>query len=434
MMHPNRHILLATLTACWIAATVAAPQAAADDTLESVWAASMDNQPLYLAGQLRMEAEQAELQALRRTALPELQLEAGGDYGQRVRPGEERDRGVAGRGEIIARVNWSLIESGRSSRERAIELARAGAVSQQAARDLAFRSEVARLYVRSAADAERVSIMHAAEPGFQSLTDSLRRRIAEGVAPSELKLRAAEAESRRQTQLNDAVDAKRAGRTALALLTNRDAVSPLLLQVQPPTPAAAGDWDSNPLLAELEREAERQRAEAEQLQRAELWRLDLISQTGPYFSGALDDGRQQEYFAGLRFTWTPDLAGVNRARSTAGMRRAQATEAERASLGDELRRRSVNLEEQLHWVDDRQAERARLLERVQDRERAESLRWREGLGDWSNVYEARENLLQVRLDELQWRLDTAMDLIEYAEVNNRLDDLPAWLGQPETSP
>ncbi len=434
MTCPKRHILLATLTACCIHAALAAPEPSAADSLASVWADSVDRQPLYMAGQLQVEAEQAELQAVRRSALPALEVEAGGDYGQRVRPGEERDRGLAARGEIIARVNWRLIESGRNSRERAIELAQAGALSRQAAHDLTFRAEVARLYVTAAADAERAEILASAETDFQTLNESLRRRTAEGVAPTRLQLRAEEDEARRESHLNEARDAKAAGQIALALLTDRDHVHPHRLQVHSPQPAGVIDWQDNPLLAELDQEARRQQAQAEQLRRTDLWHLDLSTQTGPYFSGALDDGRKQEYFAGLRFTWRPDVAGVNRARATAEQRRAEATEAERASLSDELQRRAANLEEHLQWLDDRHAERTGLLERVQHRERAERLRWREGLGDWSDFYAARQNLLETRLEELQWRRDTAMQLIEYAEVTNRLDDLSAWLGQADSAP
>ncbi len=439
MLHPIRRLWLCLVAACWAPALLAESDDATH-SLASVWNWSIDNQPLYLAGQLLVEAEEDELTALRRSTLPELQVEAGGDYGQRVSPGEERARGVTSRGEIVARVNWTLVDSGRTSSQRALERARAEAISQQQARDLSFRAEVARMYVSAAAHAERAAILHSADQDFNALTNALRRRSAEGVAPTDELIRAEQAASRRAVEQRETDDADRSSRIKLALLADQADVRPKWLELRAPAvrdPHPNADHSAepaSPLLTSLEQAAERQRADAEHLRRADQWRLDLTGQTGPYFSGALDDGRKTEYFAGLRLTWTPDLAGVNRSRSSAQLRRAESLEAERASLAQEFEREARQLQEQLRQLEARRQAQARLLERTADRERTESLRWREGVGDWSSLYSAREDLLNARLEELDWRLETALQLIDYAETTNRLDELPVWLGQQETTP
>ncbi len=430
----HRHLLIPMIFLLPVSLSASPEPLSQADSLVSVWAASRDNQPLYLAGRLQAEADQAELQAHRRSKLPELRLEAGGDYGQRARPGEERDQGLAGRGEILAQVNWSLLESGRDSRERALALAGKGTLSRQAAQDLVFRADVARHYVEAAIKQERLAVLTTAEPGFQALANALERRVSEGVEPAGRRARIEQAEARRAATIQEAEDAAGAGGAKLALLTGRAEVTPMPPKLSAPETKPEIDWIDSPQLAVLDWQVEQQRAEAETLSRTDRWSLDFVGQAGPYFSNAFDGALEQEYFAGLRFSFSPDWAGVNRARANAEYRRARATEAERASLHDDLQRRSAELADLLHLLDDRRIGREEVLAKARASEHAEKVRWREGVGDWSALYSAREDWVAAQLDELEWRLEMALKLIEYAEISNRLEELPAWLGQEGSAP
>ncbi len=400
---------------------------AAGDSLASVWESSMRAQPRYAANELRIEAEDAERRALRRDRYPSVEIEGGGDFGQRVRPGEERDEGLAGRGEILARVNWSLLESGRSARQRAVEFRRSGLAAADAAFDLAFRGEVARAYIGASVASERRQLLLAAEPAFEKLAAVVRMRVREGVESTVALDQIEESAAARAARLRAEADAAEGKKLMLALLADRETVQPL--RIDPRPPRAAVSVETSPALAALRHEAGERLAEAEALERTDRWRLDAVGQAGPYFSRAFDRTTEHEYFGGLRFVWSPDLAGARSSRALAERRRARALEADEAGLRRDLSMRVREIDATLGDADARTTDWRAAVERAAAAERTARLRWEHGAGSWSDWWEKRERLLEAKLDELDWRRQTAEMLVEYAEASGRIDDLPAWIGQ-----
>lgn len=394
-------------------------------SLVFVWEASMRAQPRYEAGGLRIEAEDAEALALRRERLPEVSVEAGGDYGRRVRPGEERDQGVAGRGEILARVNWSLFESDRSARRRAIELRREGLVAADVAFDHAFRSEVARTYVHASIAAERRDLLVAGAEPVKRLADAVARRVTEGVDTAAARHRTADTLAAWKLRLREALDDAEAELLKLSLLADVDNVLPR--RIEPIPPDIAATVDGNPAVAALRLGADERRAEAEALRRRDLWRLDAVGQAGPYFSRAFDVTAQQEYFGGLRFVWSPDMAGVRESRALAERRRARALEAEEAGLRHDLAVRVRETEKILSGAHRQAMDWRAALVRAEATERTARLRWEQGAGPWTEWLDALEHLTDVMMGELEWRARTALLLVDYAEAAGYIDSLPAWI-------
>ncbi|MCC5807000.1 MAG: TolC family protein [Opitutales bacterium] len=399
-------------------------------SLDQAWSASVSAQPRYVAGILRLEAEEFEARALARERWPDLSLEAGGDYGQRARPGEERDQGISARGEILARVNWNLFESGRAARERAVALRREGVRESNAAFDHAFRAEVARTYVSASLALERREHLLAARREFLEIAEVARRRMREGVEPGAAREHLEQAEAAWAARWREADTAAETARLQLALLADRTEVQPLPIRLSSVPEASPGD-SPPPALAALRLQAGERRAQAEAVASGNRWRLDAIGQAGPYFSRAFDGRTEEEYYAGLRFSWSPDASGVQRARALAETRRARALEAEEAALKRDLARRDEEVRGLFRDLSSQAEEWDEAVKGAEATERAVRLRWREGVTSWRALLDERERLLSARLGELAWRERLALLLVDYAESAAALDELPVWIGQTE---
>ena len=398
------------------------------DSLSEVWAFAEENDPRILANQLRIDAGEAELDALRRVRWPELELLAEGDFGQRARPGEERSEGVSSRGFLLARLEWALLDSGRSLERRVAALRRDVSLEEGAAYAQALQAEIARMYIGASIARERYALLSDAHATFEKIAKAAKLRREAGVDPigaTERIIR--EGSTWRQTLQENALTAETQA-LQLALIANRETVSPHALTLQS-VPARTDEESVSPSIERLLAESESLRASAAYLAREDRWRLEAIAQTGPYLSQAFDDGVEEEYFAGLRLVWRPDVAGVQRQRARAETRRADAVEQESIAL-----RRDYNLQEETAWhvfrdfpqqISDWEA----ALAVAQQAFRAAWTRWEEGVGEWESVLDEQERLLAVALDEMAWREQMALLFVEYAQMESRLDELPQWIGQ-----
>jgi hypothetical protein len=398
------------------------------DSLSEVWASSVSAQPRYLAGTLRLEAEALEALALERERWPDLRIEARGDYGQRARPGEERDQGMAARGEILALVNWNLLESGRVARERAVSLRREGVSDANAVLDLAFRAEVARLYLLASLALERRERLLAARSEFSQLAGVVRQRLREGVEPGSSREHLEKSETAWAVRWREVDMAAETTLLQLALVSDRADVHPYTVQFSN-LPKDTSAELTPPALAVLRRQGEERRAQAEAIAQSNRWRLDAIGQAGPYFSSAFSGRVEEEYYAGLSLSWSPDAAAVQRTRALAEMRRARSFEAEKAALNRDLVREREDVRRLLSEVPAHIVEWEKSIKNAEAAERVAYLRWSEGVGSWRVLLDERERLLETRLSELAWREQLALMLVDYAENSARLDELPAWIGQ-----
>ena len=401
-------------------------------SLDSVWRWTEEHRPGYEIARFEASATEAEMQALRREGWPAFSIEAGGDYGQRVRPGEERDQGIAGRGEVLARLDWSLLQSGRNARERALALRRLGVIEAGAAFDHALRAEVARIYVELALELDRQEILREGLEAFSRIAEVVERRNAEGVEPAGAVFRITERRAAFTIDLGEAGDRIDALTTQLAAITGRE-LRPANVTLDPEAVLTRQSVAPNPRLAELRLQAEERRADAEVLRETDRWRVDLYGAAGPYFSEAFDDRYEQEYFGGLRFIWSPDVAGVRRERSLAQRQRARALESEEADLRARFVERTEFIRRELRDYALRWSGKVEVIEQARNSERAAQLRWREGVGSWRDFADELDEAVEARLDEVAWRKSMADRVIEYAEITAGLDALPGWLGQ-ERSP
>ncbi len=401
---------------------------AAEDTLADLWAASAAAEPRFRAEQLRTEAEGLDVEALRRERRPVWALEAGGDYGQRARPGEERAEGVAARGDILARVEWSLLESGRTMNQRAALLRQIASVEKGEAFNLAFRAEVARIYIAAAIARERHEHLQSAAMPLQHLATTARLRIDSGVESATAREQIDQFVDTWTVQWQAAEQATEQATLKLALLADRETVAPAYVSLQAvPTPREPDA--TPPAITVLQRQADERRATADAWARSDRWRLDVVGQAGPYLSQAFDDGVEAEYYGGLRVVWQPDLAGVNRRRALAEMRRAEALEQEASALHAGLDRRMAEIAVMLRAFPAQQSAWEDALASTINAERVARLRWEEGVGSWQDWLDEHERLLDVRLRELSWREAMALLWVDYAEALARLDELPSWIGQ-----
>ena len=401
-------------------------------SLHSVWESGVANHTGYEASRAGAMAEEAEARAVRRETIPSLSVEASADYGQRVRPGEERDQGVAGRGEVLARVDWLLYESSRAARERAVELRREGIVHAGEAFDYAYRAEMARLYVQASAAEEKVAALREEETTFSGLLDRVALRVRNGVETASAREWLEETQSSYRERLHEARNRNDGLSARLTAIAGRE-VAPT-----PVHPRFGGfgpmpEVGDNPALAELRLLAEERRAEADSILRRDRWRVEAFGTTGPYFSEAFDDRVKHEYFGGMRLVWSPDTSGVQRERALAERRRARALEAEATGLRERHWQRTREIGVRLDDAESRLAGSAELMESSERAARAADLRWQRGVGTWREVAERRGALLDARLQEIELREALALLLVEYAEISAALEALPVWLGEGEES-
>jgi outer membrane protein TolC len=400
-------------------------------TLVDLWHWSIEHEPGYQMATSARRAGEADAVAIGRERLPTVSVAGAGDFGQRARPGEEREQGVAARGDLLARVDWIVRDSARGARERAVALRRAGVVETEAAFDLSFRAELARTYLQTAIAVERHSILTGHFDRFDEVSSLARLRVERGVESAVALEWLETARTRHRAELERSRDRTELGSMTLAAYAGREVEpAPLDFDVAeigwlhvPPIEKGA------PSVAALEREAEVLRAEADVLREQDRWRVGAFAAGGPYFSKAFSDGLEPEYIGGIQFVWTPDVTGVRESRASAFRHRAGALQAEAQSEARRLGRRAAEIARLGSSYGERERELRDAVERAAALERTSLLRWQNGVGGWRDLLDSREARLRAELAQLDWRAAFALEIVEYAEITNRLDSLPGWLGQ-----
>jgi outer membrane protein TolC len=402
--------------------------------LAAVWVLSREAEPGYSAAREAAAAEMAARNAVGRERLPVLALEAAGDQGQRARPGEERAIGVGARGDVRAIAGWTILDSSQGWREterqrRVEEMRWAGEVF-----DADFRAAVGRVYLDVATEEARRLVVAAHRVDVAELARVIGLRREAGVEIEYDAFLIEEALARYDRRLAEATHRSEAAQAELAMLAGR-CVRPTGLRPRPPPlPAHSVATDANPRVRLLRERAAAQAAAAGAVRRQDLWRLQILGATGPYFSEAFADGPvEPEYIVGVSASWNPDLAGIRRTRAAAEAARARAVQHEAASEQRAVERELARLTVSWARFDERRRELDRELELTQRRANAAGLRWMAGVDRWREVVDAQERLLEVRLAQLELEREIALALIAYGERAGELDSLPSWLGQ-ESAP
>ena len=425
-----------------LAATAVATTAAGDPdgqlapvTLGEVWAAAAEVRSAEASAAAGQAAGEMLERALELERLPQLTLSAGGDGGQRARPGEERGVGVGVRGDAVAELSWNLRDGSREPRAEVVRQQRREA--EWRGRMLADerRAQLAEVFVQGDHWRRRHELQWQRQADTEGLLEAAGHRRAAGI-DTETEFRALAdavaqgrrdlAEARQQwvrwtVELSSAAGAA-VGPVALDLRAERampaTAVGPVSEADAPP---AEVGW--------LEQQARTSEARAEVERRGQGLRLDIVGSAGPYASQAFDRAIEPEYYLGLRASWQPDLSGERRRRAEAEQLRALALREEAEGRRRELQRTRDALG--AWWTEQRAARElidAEEQAAEEFREVAE-LRWRRGVGGWMELLRATDRRHEVRQRRLEMELELARVLIEYAAVSGRLDELPAWLGR-----
>ena len=368
-----------------------------------------------------------------RERLPGLFFDVVGDQGQRLSPGEERELGPGPRVEGRFLASWTLLESSRrwrmeEARERAAEARLAGD-----AFEVEHLAEVGRVYLEAGYGREALRLAQAQRAEVEDLAVAVDRRLEEGIAREWEVTLLEEARSRAERRLAEAEQAYGQSHAELFVLTGV-CVEPLWPGEDAELPQAERDprvaADENPVARQLRQEARAQEAGAEAARRSDRWSLDLIGGVGPNYSRAFDGGRvEQEYLVGLSARWDVDLFGVRRGRAAEEGARARSLVALAESEERAAERQANRATDHWEHAERRRAELDRELESALDRAEVARLRWREGVGPWSEVVEALQRVDDARLERLEAKLEAMMALVDYAEAGDRMDRLPHWVGQ-----
>ncbi len=376
-----------------------------------------------------MRAVELDRLGVQRERRPNLMVELGGDYGQRARPGEERALGVGGRGDAIARVNWVLLESGRKAREMSVAHARAAIEELTSAFDIAYRANVARAYIASSIARERLEAIRDFSEALEHISNAVELRVELGVESVVSSDLVAQSYSSTVAKHREIESSAGQSQLELDLLAGRTS-SPLKVKLIGPS-SENETYIDNPALSLLDNQIRELRAEAEATEKSGRWRIEAVGWAGPHFSRAFDDSIQEEYTGGLRLVWNPDLAGVNRARSQAAAQRASAIEMDRASLEMDIDRDRAMIQALTIDLPEQTAEWDAAMKRAKLATNTARMRWTEGYGSWKELLATEQKLLDMRLDEVDWRESLAMIMIDFAERSGAIDSLPMWIGQRE---
>lgn len=434
--------LAGALAGCGLALAVTGlrSQAAAEDVGDGAGLAAVDltevlelagsEVPAARAGELRQEALVALEQALAREGLPKVEFSAGGDGGQRARPGEERGVGTGVRGDAVAELTWTLADGAREAQRVELRERRRGAGLEAEVGLLRRQAEVTRVYLDAGMAWADWDALDERRRQWLELREVVARRHAAGVerAIQREQLEAALAGVERQQAAAGLRLREQSG--VLSVLAGRP-VRPRSwvgwTAAGAPVPAVEAAAGESVAVEWRRQQARGERAGAEVARREDAWRLDVVGSAGAYGSQAFDRAIEPEYFLGLRASWRPDLAGDRRRRAQAAELRARALEAEAEELELETRSRRAQAELLLGGRGEVEDARLREWHQAKQLEQATRLRWQRGVGSWSDWLQAAE-----RLDELETlgrRLDlqVALGLVDYAEVGGRLGEVADWL-------
>jgi outer membrane protein TolC len=383
------------------------------------------------AGELRGDALELLEDALRRESLPGLTVSAGGDYGQRARPGEERAVGVGARGDAVVLLGWTLADGVWEARRMELgERRRAAALEVELGRERRA-VELARAYLEAGAAQADWRALGARREQWLGLVEVVGRRHAAGVESDLQKEELAAALAAVEHEQALARQRLREETALMAVLAGR-AVRARSWE------GWAGGWGGLPMVevgadgAALEAELLRQQARGERAagevaRREGRWRFEVLGSAGAYGSEAFDGGVEPEYYAGLRASWRPDLGGERRRRAEAAELRARALEREVEVLGVEARGLGERVAALWQEQDGVRGAREREREQVARLEEVARLRWQRGVSGWREWLAAARRLDELEFAAREIDLELARALVDYAAASGRVGELAGWL-------
>jgi outer membrane protein TolC len=384
-------------------------------------------EPGYLAIGEEVLAEGAMSAAIRREWFPNFSVDGLGNWGHRLSPGEERALGVGPRGELRLTGAWTLLDRGRGARALEAELRGDEAELLGASFDIAYRAEVARLYVEAALAEDLLRLRKEHRALLTGLAEPIQRRRDAGVDLFWEGQLLDEALARSARRLAESEEALASARTELSTLTGRCVIAS---SITPLAGRPEGWTGENPDVRHLRGMAETRDALARVESSRDALQLQLLGITGPTRSRAFADGPvANEYLVGLSVNWTPDLAGIRRQHAAAERARARSlratAESRRLAVERELGRIAIMLEHA-------GTRKALLDEELEQTQRALEIaiaRWEAGVGRWPEVIRAQEQVEQTRTVQIELAHEIALAAIRYGEARGNLAELPRRLGQ-----
>ena len=400
-------------------------------SLAEAWERARTLEPGYRARTERVAAEEASRSAVTREWFPELAAEGLGNHGQRLSPGEERVLGVGPRGEFRLLGAWTLLDSSRGWRAREAEFRHEEARAAGELFSTEHRAAVARVYLEAGRAQAQRQLLVEQRGALDELAGLVEVRIREGVDPRWESYLLEEALARSDRLLSEAEQADRSARTELSTLVDecvRPGDRPGAALAHPGDLRPGQMAGENPEADRLLREAAAQHALSRAVAGQDRFLFQLVGGVGPNYSRAFEGDRiRQEYLVGLSGSWRPDFFGIRRQEGAAESARARALEAEATSQRLQARRQAERLAEYWAHAEAREEDLERELAAAERRSELATLRWREGVGRWSEVIDARERLDELRIQKLGFRHETALALVELAAWTGRTDELPSWL-------
>lgn len=361
------------------------------ESLPEAWALAEAESPVLASLQLQEEAQRLDTYARDRERLPALTLQAEGDAGQRVSPGEERALGPSARGNTRALGEWILYDVGHQARRHADDLRLLEATAQTASRRHQERLRITGLLITLLTAQLEFQGYQAHQDAAAPILQAALRRAEAGVEPSGTTARVRRLQ---QSMDRDAQDARlrlQQARDALAVTTGLClTVAPEALEEVLLHPITTDDAPpaAPPEARLFQTRADRLHAEARAVEQIDGFTASAFASAGLYVSRAYDRPVEPELFAGLSARWRPDLFGVRRAqaapltlRAAAAQEEARGVREEAAERLQQLRREARTLQEDLQEALDAAS--------VQETEaRRAQRRWEQGVGTWNDALEA----------------------------------------------
>ncbi len=395
-------------------------------TLSEVLQRAQALEPGLAVGERLVAAAEGEASAVRRERVPTLALEGMANWGQRVSPGEERALGVGERAELRALLEFGLLESGRQARLVAADRRVAEARADSASLAAGFEMEVAAAFVQSALALEFEATLEAHRAALAALEGPVRMRAEAGMVTAGDLARFEDEVVRSERGLVEAREV-RAGADAVLRALAGSCVS-----ARPLAPATRGvevTAEGHPEVRRLREAAGSREAAARAIARQDRLSLGLVGSAGPTRSRAHDPGPvEQEYLLGITGQWRIDPGGVR-------SRLAQAERSRSSALvfqAEQLRREQERAIERTRLALDGAEARALLHEQEEaqavESRRVAALRWEEGVGSWSELFQAEDRLRDARSATIEARAAVALAWLALARASGQAGELPAWLG------
>ena len=432
MNGPLRDVVLATLLALAFSEPLHGAQCPPGEepvpvSLQELWNATRTLEPGYRAAESTIAAGQAARSSVRREWAPSVSVEALGDHGQRLSPGEERVLGVGPRGDLRVVGSWTFLDAGRGARAREAELREAGARAGADLFDTTWRARAGTAWVEAAVAEATWAIRSVERAEVEALEAPVRARLEAGVDVAWEEHLLDEALARTTRLLADATLARDVARAELSALAGRCVVPQQLAPRPGATLSAEG---VPPEVRQLQLLADERESAARALAGQDRLQLQLTGITGPTRSRAFEDGPvRSEYLVGITGSWRPDLAGVGRQLASAEVAGSRAIRAQAESRSMELDREVERLQLVLEHADPRREGLRRESEQAARRLSGALQRWEAGVDRWTEVIQASDRVHQAQLLELELEREVALTLLRLGELTGRMDELPGILGQ-----